>query len=276
MKERMDGLEVDKMLEQIAQELRVDVLRLFYKTGTGHLASSLSCIDLLATLYFKIKNDRDCVILSKGHGAAALYAVLARAGCIDRSELKTFYAYNSKLLALSSYGVNGIELPTGSLGQGVCFATGVAKANQMDENGAFVYCILGDGEMQEGSVWEAALFAANEKLNRLIYILDSNKIQASDRTENILQLEPIEDKWKSFGWNVYQTDGHDVYALETCIKEAQLSNEYPSIIIANTIKGKGISVIENKRDSHTSNPSSKDWKSICDDFGIALEELSKL
>lgn len=267
---------MENKIEKIARELRLDVLRMFYLSKTGHLAPALSCIELLTVLYFCVKKTEDRVILSKGHGAAALYAVLAKTGVIARSELKTFYGYNSNLLALASYGVKGVDIPTGSLGQGICFASGVAKAYQMNQNGAFVYCILGDGEMQEGSVWEAALFAANQKLNNLIVLLDYNQIQASDRIENIASIQPVREKWEAFGWKVCEINGHNLNEIKEATEMAKQEKNVPTIIIAHTIKGKGISFIEDKSNCHTANPQGHEWIEVCNEFNITLEELENL
>ena len=264
---------LDESLEQIARELKIDILKMFYSSKTGHLAPALSCIDILTVLYFGVKKDQDKIILSKGHGAAALYAVLAKAKVISREELSTFYKYNSKLLGLASYGVQGIDLPTGSLGQGICFATGVAKSYQIDDNKAYVYCILGDGEMQEGSVWEAVIFAANQKLKNLVVILDYNKIQASDRLENIAPMMPIREKWEAFGWNVEDVDGHDLMKIKNCIEQGKRNATGPMLIIAHTIKGKGISFIEDKNNCHTLNPKGEEWNDVCKEFNITLKEL---
>ena len=163
---------LDGDLEFLVRELKLDILRLFYHSKTGHLSSALSCIELLSVLYFWKHDEKDRIILSKGHGAAALYPILAKIGEIHREELKTFYGYNSRLFALASHKTPGIEVSTGSLGQGICFASGLAKAYQLDEEEAKIFCILGDGEMQEGSVWEAAMFAAAQQLDNFGVFLD--------------------------------------------------------------------------------------------------------
>ena len=268
---------MDKALEKAVHELKIDLLRMFYRSGTGHLASALSCIELLAVLYLDIKQPKDRVILSKGHGAAALYVVLARLGYIEREELATFYGCDSRLLALASISVPGIDIPTGSLGQGVCFAAGVAKVFQMDRKINMVYCVLGDGEMQEGSVWEMAMFAANQRLGNLVVILDHNRIQASGRIRDIAPVDPIRAKWEAFGWRVEEIDGHDMEKIHDTLqqnREQQLKQ--PLFIIANTIKGHGISFIADTSDCHMRNPKNDEWLQVCKEFQITMKELKQL
>ena len=175
----------EESLKQMAHDIRCDVLRMYYRAGWGHIASALSCVDLLTAVYFGddfFHAGKDHVVLSKGHATAAQYAILARLGMIERSELITFYQPHSRLLGLASSLVPGIDVPTGSLGQGLCFATGTSLAAKIDNSGAFTYVVLGDGEMQEGSVWEAAMFAGNQRLGKLIAIADVNGLQASGMT----------------------------------------------------------------------------------------------
>lgn len=261
-------------LYRISRKLKIDILRMFYHSKTGHLASALSCIDILIDLYYIECSGEDKVILSKGHGAAALYAILANKGAIPYSELKSFYDKESRLLALASNTIPGIDIPTGALGQGICYATGIAKACQLDRKSGFVYCVLGDGEMQEGSVWEAAMFAGNHQLQNLIVILDANRIQASSFVKDIADIAPVEDKWMAFGWQVYETDGHDIEKLHEVINKAKNNNsEAPILIIARTHKGHGISFIEDQAHCHMRIPKDGEWKIVCAEFGINFEEL---
>ncbi len=260
---------------RLSHKLRIDILRMFFHSKTGHLASALSCIEILTVLYFVECRDEDKIILSKGHGAAALYAILAHKGLIPYTELKTFYSKGSRLLALASNTIPGIEIPTGSLGQGICYATGIAKAYKLDQKEAFVYCVLGDGETQEGSVWEAAMFGGNHRLNNLIVILDYNRVQASNTIENIANVKPVREKWEAFGWQVYEIDGHDIEQIHETIALAKNNeSEKPILIIANTHKGHGISFIEDQGNCHMRNPKGNEWKTVCDEFGISFEELS--
>lgn len=260
--------------ENIISKIKVDILRMFFNSKKGHLASALSCIDILAVLYLDIKQNIDKVILSKGHAAAALYAIFKELGYISEDELTSFYGTNSKLIALASNTIEEIYIPTGSLGQGICFASGIAKGYKIDRNNGYVYCVLGDGEMQEGSVWETAMFASKHNLDNFIVILDNNKIQGSDTVSAITNNEPIHDKWNSFGWNVYEVDGHCASDIKSIIIKAKRNaNPKPSIIIAHTIKGKGISFIENKSNCHMLNPNGDEWSQVCKEFNISLEEL---
>ena len=262
-------------LEQVVRELKIDILRLFYQSKTGHLASALSCIELLTALYLGPRDEKDQVILSKGHGAAALYVVLAKMGKIQRKELQSFYGYNSRLLALASDKIPGIDIPTGALGQGICFATGMAKAYQLNEERAKIFCILGDGEMQEGSVWEAALFAAAQKLNNMAVFLDDNGVQASGRVREIMEMEPVREKWAAFGWQIEEIDGHDMAAIQAIVRSfREGGGEKPLFVIAHTHKGHGISFMEDQADCHMRNPKGEEWQQVCRDFHISLEELS--
>ena len=261
---------------ELVRSLKIDLLRMFFHSHTGHLASSLSCIEILSVLYYGMKRNDDHIILSKGHGAAALYVILANQGMIAREELLTFYKKNSRLLALASNTIPGIAVPTGSLGQGICFATGVAKAYRMDNQTKRVYCIIGDGEMQEGSVWEAAMFAGNHNLSNMTVILDHNKIQASNNVLNIANVDPISQKWKAFGWNVYEVNGHDVNEIMEALCDMQECDDRPSIIIANTHKGNGISFLEDIWDCHMKNPQGDEWKQVCEAFNITVEDLESI
>ena len=236
-------------LEQVVRELKIDILRLFYQSKTGHLASALSCIELLTALYLGPRDEKDQVILSKGHGAAALYVVLAKMGKIQRKELQSFYGYNSRLLALASDKIPGIDIPTGALGQGICFATGLAKAYQLNEERAKIFCVLGDGEMQEGSVWEAAMFAATQGLNNMAVFLDANGIQASGAIKEIMDMAPIRAKWESFGWHVEDLDGHDLSTIRAVVHSfREKAYHKPLFVIAHTHKGHGISFMVDRAD----------------------------
>ncbi len=271
-------------LSDIAREVRIDVLRMFYASGTGHLAPALSCVDILVTLYFgdvidweaRFTTNRDRVILSKGHGCAALYAVLARAGYFPRDELLTFYKRDSRLGGHPNIALPGIETATGALGHGICFATGTAKAAKLDGKEFRSYVIVGDGEMQEGSVWEAAQFAVKERLDNLTVIVDCNNLQASDWVETIVPLGDLSAKWESFGWNVTEADGHDFGSLLNALTDTKSVKEKPSIIIAKTIKGKGVPLAENNPAWHSRAPKGVEWEKVCHDLGIAMEDLKAI
>ena len=262
-------------LELLVRELKLDILRLFYHSRTGHLASALSCIEMLSVLYFWKHLEKDRIILSKGHGTAALYPILAKIGEIHREELKTFYGYNSRLFALASHKTPGIEVSTGSLGQGICFASGLAKAYQLDEEEAKIFCILGDGEMQEGSVWEAAMFAAAQKLDNFAVFLDHNGIQASERVQAITKIEPIRKKWEAFGWQVEEIDGHDIASIQKVVQDFGGGvHRVPLFVIALTHGGDGISVIVDQADCDVRNLATEEWETVCREFHISPEELN--
>ena len=272
-------------LEKIAHEIRIDIARMFYKTQTGHFAPALSCVDILTTLYFggfvnpdkKFSDERDRVILSKGHAAAALYATLAKAGYFAREELLSYYDNFSRLGAHPVPVLPGVETVSGSLGHGICYATGVAKAAKIDDKPFKTYVILGDGESEEGSVYEAAMFASAQNLDNLIVIMDYNKIQGSEKIEDITRLEPVVDKWAAFGWNVLRCDGNDCNALCEAMNEAyHNSNGKPSILIADTLKGKGVSFVENNVAWHSRAPKGDEWQMVCDDLQISLQEVAHI
>ena len=224
-------------------------------SGGSHIGPILSVSDIIAVLYNDVANispenmhdeNRDRVVLSKGHAGAAIYAALAERGFFSIEELKTHYADGSRLSGhVSHKGIPGVEVSTGSLGHGVCMAAGMALNAKLCDMPYYTYAIVGDGECDEGSVWEMALFANQFKLNRLVVVVDHNKMQSLDFCENTLSLAPFADKWRAFGWNVFDIDGHDHDELRRAFAEAKQSQDKPTVIIANTIKGKGISFMEN-------------------------------
>ncbi len=241
--------------EQLAWKIRRHGVEMTHLSQGSHIGAILSVADIIAVLYNDIANtnpenpsmpNRDRIILSKGHAGAAIYAALAEKGFFDVEELKTHYADGSRLSGhVSHKGVPGVEFSTGSLGHGLSVGAGMAYAAKKDKKEFRVFVILGDGECDEGSVWEAALMANHYKINNLVAIIDHNKMQSLDYCENTMSLSPFADKWKSFGWNVIDVDGHSHEELRSAYKEAIKSEEKPTVIIANTIKGKGISFMEN-------------------------------
>ncbi len=273
------------MLEDIAREIRRDIMITACHAGTGHLASALSAAEIMAALYFGgvlryDKKDpcwegRDRVIVSKGHAGLALYSVLKRIGYIGPECLRTFCRPGSVLGGEPKYGgIPGVEATTGSLGHGLPFAVGIALANRMDGRKSRVYVLLGDGECQEGSVWEAALSAAHHRLDSLTVILDRNRLQAMGGTEDILRLDPLEDKWKGFGWDVAQADGHNAGELAGLLKEDRASDrKCPRIILAHTVKGKGISFMENVPVWHYRMPDGEEMETVKKELGITEKEL---
>ncbi len=275
---------MENNLKAIAHELRIDIARMFRASGTGHMAPALSCVDIFTELYFdgiinwdkRKTSERDRVILSKGHACAALYVVLAKAGYFPKEELLTFYKKNSRLGGHPNISLPGIETATGALGHGICFATGTAMAAKIDEADYRTYVVLGDGESEEGSVWEAAQFASNQKLDNLTVIMDRNRLQASTWVDDIAPIEPVKDKWEAFGWNVNSVNGHDFEELHGAFLEAKNTKEVPTLIIANTVKGKGFSIAENTPDWHSRAPKGEEWKEVCRELGITMEELETI
>lgn len=240
--------------EQLAWLIRRHGVEMTHISHGSHIGAILSVADIVAVLYNDVANispdnlkdeNRDRIILSKGHAGAAIYAALAEKGFFDREELKTHYADGSRLSGhVSHKGVPGVEFSTGSLGHGACVAAGMALNAKLDKKPYYTYAIVGDGECDEGSIWEMALFANQFKLNQFVVIVDHNKMQSLDFCENTLALAPFAEKWKSFGWNVLDIDGHNHDALRAALQAAKQSTDKPTVIIANTVKGKGISFME--------------------------------
>lgn len=236
----------------LAKSARIEILKMTSSAKAAHVASSLSVIDLLAVLYSGIANitpdnraktDRDIVILSKGHAAAAIYSVLALKKFFDINWLSNYCGDGAQLGGhVTSTGVPGVELSTGSLGHGLPYGLGIAISRKLTKSPGKVFVIMSDGECDEGTTWESALIANHYNLDNLIVIIDRNKIQSLDFTESTIALEPFMDKWKSFGWNVVEMDGHDHLSLA---EELSKKSSIPKCIVANTIKGKGVDFMEN-------------------------------
>lgn len=232
--------------------LRHKILELYKKANAGHIGCSLSCIDLMIASLLLNKKEQDTFILSKGHAALALYVSLNHLGEISDSELESFYSNGTTLPAHPAPNkYKGIPFATGSLGHGLPIATGIAKANKLQKNDSTVFVLLSDGETNEGSSWEAAFFARSQKLDNLIVMIDKNKIQGFGKTEDVLGDTTTFKMWESIGFEVYEEDGHDIEKLSSLIQKLKkYKNEKPKVIIANTIKGKGISYMENTVDWH--------------------------
>lgn len=247
-------------INKAAEQIRKDCIWMSTKAGTGHLGPALSLAEILATLYKGIMKyephnpdwpERDRFILSKGHGCLALYSILSQVGFFERSLLKDFCSkFDTKLPGHPEKKLPGIEANTGSLGHGIALGMGMALAAHMDKKDFKVYVVTGDGELQEGSNWEAAMSAAHYKLDNLVVIVDRNKLQLGDFTEKISQLEPLAEKWKSFGWGVRVVDGHNIPELLRVFREVPFIKNKPSAIIASTIKGRGLKMAENKVEWH--------------------------
>ena len=276
-----DADDIEKKIIEIAErskDMRKHIVTMINAAGSGHPGGSLSAVELIATLYFyKMRHDpkdpawedRDRFILSKGHAAPALYVALAESGYFPTGLLNTLRKLNSRLQGHPDKSrLPGIETSSGSLGQGLSFANGVALAGKMDGKGYRVYVLLGDGECDEGQVWEAAMAAAHYKLDNLTAILDRNGLQIDGPTEKVMSIEPIADKWRAFGWNVFEIDGYDVKEIIEVLNEASQARHKPSIIIAHTTKGKGVSFMEWVTDFHGKSPSEEELnKALMEIYG---------
>ncbi len=256
-------------LREIARECRVQILRMLTHAGSGHPGGSLSVIDILATLYFNRMRydprrpdweDRDRLVLSKGHAVPAQYCCMAKAGFFPEARLITLRKLGSSLQGHPDrVMLPGIEAATGSLGQGLSIAAGMALGLKLAGKGARVYCVLGDGEIQEGQVWEAAmsspkLGAPDHHLDNLCVILDYNGIQLDDHVKKILDLEPVVDKWKAFGWPVIDIDGHDIAQIDKALDQVETFKGGPTFVVAHTVKGKGVSFMEDDPEWHGKAP----------------------
>jgi transketolase len=259
-----------------AQSIRRRIIRMNAAAGQGHTGADLSETDILAALFFNLLRydprgpedpRRDRFVLSKGHGVGGFYATLAEAGILDEAKLSTYLAFDSDL---PGHPVRQktpfVEVNTGALGHGLSVGVGLALAAKKQGRGLRVYVLLGDGELQEGSVWEAAMSAAHFRLDALVAIVDRNGLQLADRTERIMALEPLEAKWSSFGFDVRPVDGNDPGALVACVDGLDWSGGKPHVLVARTVKGKGVSFIENQPAWHHKVP-------VGDEVGQAIEEL---
>jgi transketolase len=255
----MKKIENIKELEKKSIDIRRDILTMLEKAGSGHTGGSLSIVEILVALYYGRLNvdpkdpdnkSRDKFVLSKGHGCPALYAVLADQGFFPKEELWTLRKIGSRLQGHPQHGLPGLEISSGSLGQGLSVAMGMALADKMDGIDAKVYCLMGDGETNEGQIWEAAMTAAHYKLDNLCGIVDFNKLQIDGLCCEVKDMAEYRHKWEHFGWYTIEIDGHDFGQLNKAFDEAASIKGKPQIIVAHTVKGKGISFIENKVDWH--------------------------
>jgi len=272
---RTKALSVTEM-ESMAKKLRRHIVTMIGKAGSGHPGGSLSAVEIVTTLYFRVLRhnpqdpqwpDRDRFILSKGHAAPVLYATLAECGYIPVDELSTLRQLNSRLQGHTDSTLTpGIEMSAGSLGQGLSFSLGVAIAARLNSQQHTVYVLLGDGECDEGQVWEAAMAAAHFKLDNLVAIVDRNQQQIDGWTCDVMELEPFSNKWQSFGWHVIEVDGHDFAQLIEAFERAKSVKGQPAVIIAHTTKGKGVSFMENNPDFHGKAPNAEQVE-------LALKEL---
>lgn len=266
-------------LEKTSNECRIDILRMLEAAGSGHPGGSLSIIDIVTTLFFHEmkmdpKNpawaDRDRFVLSKGHGVPALYAVLAKKGAIPKEELLTLRQLNSRLQGHPDRVLLPfVEASTGSLGQGLSIAQGIALALKLQKKSARVFCLIGDGESQEGQIWETAMSAPKYKLNNLVCFLDNNNGQIDGHVEEVMDIRPIADKWRAFRWAVHEIDGHSFTDIVEALDKARDEKERPTMIVARTVKGKGVSFMENKISWHGVAPNKEETAKAC----LEIEKL---
>ncbi|MBN1588939.1 MAG: transketolase [Pirellulales bacterium] len=263
-------------LHEIARQLRIDSLRMIHRAGGGHPGGSLSAADLVTALYFHEMNlcpqepdwpDRDRFIMSKGHGCPVLYAALARLGYFDRSHLETLRKFGSILQGHPDMRKTpGLDSTSGSLGQGLSVGLGMALMGLRDQKPYRVFVMLGCGELDEGQIWEAAMSGAKFRVANLTAIVDYNRLQLDGTNDQVMPLEPLDDKWRSFGWNALRIDGHDMRAILDALHRAAAHDQGPTVIIAKTIKGKGVSFMEDQLNWHGVAPSTEQLE-------IALAEL---
>jgi transketolase len=271
-------MEEIKRLKLKAINIRKGIMEMVFKGHTAHPGSAMSCADIIAALYFKIMNikpkdptweERDRFILSKGHAAPALYAALAEAGFFGKELFPTLRCFGSILEAHPVYPkIPGVDMSTGSLGNGLSLGVGMAQGLKLKGKKTKVFVIIGDGEMQEGLIWETALYAPNVRLGNLVAIIDNNQFQSCGSIDQITPVRPIADKWRAFGWQTLEMNGHDMNEIVNKLEMACMYKELPTLIVAHTIKGKGISFMENNNDWHCKKPTEKQYY-------LALHELEQ-
>lgn len=274
-----------KQMQITANKIRLGVIEGVYHAKSGHPGGSLSISDVLAYLYFKEMNidpknpkwpERDRLVLSKGHTAPGLYSALAQRGYFPVDDLKTLRHIDSYLQGHPDMkGTPGVDMSSGSLGQGISVATGMALSGKISGDSYRVYTILGDGELEEGQVWEAAMFAAHKKLDNLCAVIDFNNLQIDGSLDEVNSPCPIDEKFKAFGWNVVVIDGHDFDQIEDAFAKARQTKEQPTAIIMNTTKGKGVSFMENKASWHGAAPNDEQYAQAMQELRDTLNELEE-
>ena len=274
-----------KQIKMKAIQTRKNVIHMIYQAKTGHTGGAMSSTDIMTTLYYNELNidpqnpkleNRDRFVLSKGHSVEPLWCILADKGFFPEEELKTFSQFGTRLIGHPNNKVPGIEMNTGSLGHGLPVASGMALAAKLDGDAFRVYTLMGDGEQAEGSVWEGAMFASHYQLDNLVAIVDRNGLQISGKTEDVMSLEPFADKWTAFGWHVINVDGNCVESLLEAFKEAKATKGKPSMIIAHTIKGKGVSFMENNKAWHHKVPTEQEYIQAMSELDMQLKDKSNV
>lgn len=280
-----DQLDLDR-LRATARKLRRNIVRMVANAGSGHNGGALSAIDIITYLYFHQMRidpsnrrwpDRDRFVLSKGHCAPSIYAALAERGYFDEEVLWTLRDIESKLQGHPDMNKTpGIDMTTGSLGQGISSSVGIALGGKLDGKDYKVFVMVGDGELQEGQVWEAALAAAHYRLDNLIVFVDDNKLETDGPTASIVNVQPIAPKWDAFGWNTYEIDGHDFAQIHDAVQQAIVPNGRPTVIVADTVKGKGVSFMENAVDWHSGPTSPEQTEQALRELDSDAAELAEV
>ena len=280
-------METSKKIElrKIAEKIRLGILEGTYNAGSGHPGGSLSCADIMTYLYFTELNvdpsnpkweDRDRFVLSKGHAAPCLYAALAHRGFFPVEDLKTLRKINSHLQGHPDMNKTpGVDISTGSLGIGVSNACGMAIAAKLQNKDYRVYAITGDGELQEGQIWESAMFASHYKLDNLIVFADANRLQIDGRTTDVMSPEPIDKRFEAFGWNVTRINGHDFDQIEAAVEAAKQVKGKPSVIVCDTVKGKGVSFMEDKAGWHGVAPKKEEYEAAVAEVTARLNKIEQ-
>ncbi len=272
-------------IELLTYDIRMDVVEMINRAASGHPGSSLSMVELVAALFFKIMKfnpedphwpERDRFVLSKGHGVPTLYSVLAHAGYFPREKLMELRSLGSPLQGHPDYSrLPAVEASTGSLGQGLSIAAGIALSTRHLEQDFHSFCLLGDGELDEGQVWEAAAFSAHHRLTNLTAIVDYNKFQLDGAVADIIRLEPLAEKWSSFGWEVREIDGHDLEEVVDALQWSQSGDTAPRALIAHTIKGKGVSFMESNNEFHGTAPDDAETQQALAELKSARTEVAR-
>jgi transketolase len=271
-------------LKAKAAQIRMDLLNMIHIAKTGHTGGSLSNTDILTALYYRVMKldpanpkweERDRFIASKGHSVESLWSILGDLGFFPKEELLTYSQFGTRLIGHPNNKVPGIEMNTGALGHGLPIAVGMALAAKRDQKSYRVFCLMGDGEQAEGSNWEAAMAGAHYKLDNLVGIIDRNRLQISGTTEEVMGLEPLEDKWAAFGWNVVSIDGNDMEALVEALEAVPSVQGKPTLLMANTVKGKGVSFAENVPHWHHHVPNEAELKLALSELVATMEGLKQ-
>ena len=270
-------------LTRLATEIRKQLLRIIYGAGGGHTGGSLSSVDILVSLYFHTlrydpKNpedpSRDRFILSKGHSVEGFYCVLARAGFFPEEELASYGKFGSRLYGHPTMKVPGVEVPTGALGHGLSVGVGMALAGKRDRLDYRVFALMGDGEQTEGSVWEAAMSAAHFRLDNLTGIIDYNNLQISGNVDDVMRISSLQERWNSFGWRVVEVEGNDIASLTQLFDHLPAEKEKPTLVLAHTTKGKGVSFIENQAEWHHHVPTREQLDQALAELDKTIEEVA--